>query len=258
MRLYLRFLGIHFRSSMEYKASFFLLGLATMIASLSGLLALTFLFMRFHTIGGYTFGEVLLCFSTIVMSFALSEIFFRGFDRFEQIIRGGTFDRMLLRPCSLIGQVLFEKIEWNRFSKVIEAAAVLAYAIPKSGVDWTWDKILVLTFMILGGVAMFAGVFILFAGICFYTLEGLEVLNILTNGTENFGHYPVSIYGKWMMRFYTYIIPLACIQYYPLQYLLGRSHSVLYAILPLVGFIFPIPCYCVWRIGLKHYKSNGS
>ena len=258
MKLYLRFMGIHFRSSMEYKASFFMLGIATMIASLGGLLSLTFLFMRFHTIAGYTFSQVLLCFSTIVMSFALSEVFFRGFDRFEQIIRGGTFDRMLLRPCSLIGQILFEKIEFNRLSKVIEAAVVLAYAIPRSGVIWTADKILVLIFMILGGVMMFAGMFLLFAGICFYTLEGLEVLNILTNGSENFGHYPVSVYGKWMLRFYTFIVPLACVQYYPLQYLLGRSDRSWYGLLPLAGFVFTIPCYCFWRFGLKHYKSNGS
>ena len=105
---------------------------------------------------------------------------------------------------------------------------------------------------------MFAGMFLLFAGICFYTLEGLEVLNILTNGSENFGHYPVSVYGKWMLRFYTFIVPLACVQYYPLQYLLGRSDRSWYGLLPLAGFVFTIPCYCFWRIGLKHYKSNGS
>ena len=59
------------------------------------------------------------------------------------------------------------------------------------------------------------------------------------------------------MLIVTFLIPYACIQYYPLLFLLGRGKDW-YAILPLAGFLFLIPCYALWRIGVRHYQSTGS
>ena len=71
-----------------------------------------------------------------------------------------------------------------------------------------------LIFMILGGIVLFAGVYLIFAGLCFFTLEGLEFINILTNGMREHGRYPLSIYGKGVLTFCTYIVPYALVQYY--------------------------------------------
>ena len=60
-----------------------------------------------------------------------------------------------------------------------------------------------LIFMILGGIVLFAGVYLIFAGLCFFTLEGLEFINILTDGMREHGRYPLSIYGKGVLTFCT-------------------------------------------------------
>ena len=56
----------------------------------------------------------------------------------------------------------------------------------------------------------------------------------------------------------TYVIPLALFQYYPLLYLIGRSDDIRLLFLPLAGFVFLLPCYAVFRLGLRKYKSTGS
>jgi ABC-2 type transport system permease protein len=120
--------------------------------------------------------------------------------------------------------------------------------------------------MIAGGAAVFTGVFILGATVCFFTLEGLEVINIFTDGGREFASYPLPVYGKWVRRFFTFIIPYGCMNYLPLMYLTGRAASspevssfpLLYMLTPLSGFLCIIPCVLVWKIGVRHYASTGS
>jgi ABC-2 type transport system permease protein len=105
---------------------------------------------------------------------------------------------------------------------------------------------------------VFFGLFLVYAAFSFFTVEGLEFMNIFTDGGREFGRYPYSIYGQGVLKFLTYVIPLALVQYYPLMYLLGREESMLYAFIPLLSIFFLLPCYGFFRIGLQKYKSTGS
>ncbi len=105
---------------------------------------------------------------------------------------------------------------------------------------------------------MFSGLFLIYAAICFFTLEGLEFMNILTDGAREYGKYPISIYGKRVLQFCTFVIPYALIQYYPICYILEKNSSWWYPFLPLLSAMFLIPCLCLWKFGVYHYKSTGS
>lgn len=83
-------------------------------------------------------------------------------------------------------------------------------------------------------------------------------MNIFTDGGREFGMYPFSIYGKSVLKFFTYVIPLALFQYYPFLYLIGVSKNKMYMVLPLIGMIFIVPCLILWKLGVRHYKSTGS
>ena len=155
-------------------------------------------------------------------------------------------------------QVLTSNLDISRLGRVFQAVLMLGYAIPASGIHWTADKILGLILMILGGIAVFTGLFILYAGISFFTLEGLEFMNIFLDGSREFGKYPLSIYGEGVLKLCTYVIPIALFQYYPLLYLIGRSENIGLIFLPLLGFLFILPCYGFFRYGLRKYQSAGS
>ena len=249
---------MHIKSQMQYKASFFFTTLGQFMTSFTGLLGVWFMFMRFHEIEGFVFEEVLLCFATVLMAFSLAETFGRGFDRFPQMIGNGEFDRVLVRPRSPIFQVLAGKMEFSRLGRVIQAILVFAYAIPKSGVIWTGDKILTLFLMVICGMVVFFSLFLIYAAFTFFTIEGLEFMNVFTDGGREFGRYPFVVYGKGVLMFLTFVIPLALFQYYPLLYLLGRETSIKYMLCPLLSLLFILPAYGLWRFGLHRYKSTGS
>ena len=54
--------------------------------------------------------------------------------------------------------------------------------------------------MILGGTVMFAALFGRYAGLSFFTTEGLEFMNVFTYGSRDHGAYPVSVYGREALR----------------------------------------------------------
>ena len=257
-KLYRRYLSIHVRSVMQYKASFWMTTVGQFLTSLNMLLGVYFMFRRFSSVKGYTFSEVLLCSSIMLMEYSLGECIARGFDTFPAMVRKGGFDRVMTRPRSAVLQVLGSNIELTRVGRMAMAVVMFVYGISHSGVHWNVGRVVTVIFMLIGGTALFCGIFLIYAALCFYTLDGLEFMNILTDGAREYGKYPVNLYGKRMLQFCTFAVPYALVQYYPLTYLIGRSDNLFTMFLPLLATVFLIPCYLLWRVGLRHYQSSGS
>lgn len=257
-RLYLHYASINIRCAMQYKASFFLSVIGQFLATFQAFLAIFFMFRRFSGVKGFTYNEVLLCFSLLLLEFSLAEMFARGFDSFSGTVRSGEFDRILVRPQNAMIQVLGSKFELTRIGRILQAIFMFIYGIKKCDVEWSISKVITIVFMLIGGTMIFTSLFLIYAALCFFTLEGLEFMNAFTDGAREFGAYPLGIYGKKMLLFTTVVIPYSLVQYYPLLYILGQRQSVLFMFLPLLSCWFFIPALLLWRFGVRHYKSSGS
>lgn len=256
--LYGKYASVCTQSVMQYKMSFLLMLLGRFLVSFGELAAVQFLFSGLEQIKGYTYGDVLLCFSAIQMSFTLAELFGNGFKAFSGMVRGGDFDRMMVRPRSLILQIMGTRFEIGRIGPLFTAVIMLVLGIKNSEVNWNVLTVWTLIMMILGGTLLFMGLFMLEASFCFFSVEDTSLMNVLTYGAKSHGKYPIDIYGKGVLRFCTFIVPYTLIQYYPLQFLLGRTERWELAFCPLGVAVFLAVCHFVWRFGVKHYKSCGS
>ncbi|MCI8391070.1 MAG: hypothetical protein HFI35_10405 [Roseburia sp.] len=258
MRLYLNYFLMELKSQMQYKTSFFLTMFGQFLTSFTTFFGIRFLFDRIYGIDDFTYGQVLLCFSVVMMSFSLGEMAGGGLAVFPDLLRGGELDRILVRPRSILLQVIMPNMDFSRLGLLAQAMIVLGAAVPASGVVWTLPNVLVLVLMVLCGSVVFFCLFLLFATAAFFTVQSLNFLDIFTYGMRDFGRYPLSVYGEGVLRFLTFVIPLALIQYYPLLYLLGRKDNALYALAPLFALLFVIPSVLFYRAGLRNYKSTGS
>ncbi len=258
LRLYKHYVSINIRSAMQYKTSFFLSASGQFLVSFNVFLGIFFMFQRFPQVKGFTYSQVLLCFSIVLLECSLAEMFVRGFDTFSGMVKTGSFDQILVRPRNEVLQVLGSKFELTRIGRLFQAIIMFIYGILNSEVQWSITKALTVVFMLIGGTAVFSGLFLIYAALCFFTLDGLEFINVLTDGAREFGKYPLEIYGRKLLLFTTVCIPYALIQYYPLLYILGRKNSIWYMLLPLLAVWFLLPCYGLWRFGVKRYKSSGS
>ncbi len=258
MTLYWKYAWMHIRSSMQYRLSFFISMYGQFINTLLTFVTIYLLFDRFGSLLDYSLGEVALCFGVVNVAFSLAECFARGFDRFDRLIVKGDFDRLLLRPRSLVLQVLGSEFELGRLGRILFSAAVLGYAVAALDTVWTAARAATVVFMVLGGVMIIAGLFILASTACFFTIQGLEFVNIFTYGGREMAGYPLPIYAKWMQRFFTYVIPFGTINYLPLHFVAGRVENPAYMLMPLLGALFIVPSIVIWYLGSRKYLSTGS
>ncbi len=258
VKLYLESLKLNIKSQLEYKASFIMNSISQFFVFFTYYFVIIALFNKFSNIKGFTVYEILLCFSIIHFGYSITETFFRGIDRFEDLIIDGSLDRFLVRPRGILFQVICQKIQLVKIFRVIQSLIIMFIALANLNITWNINKIIVLILMMIASILIFFGIFILTASYCFITVQGLEVKNILTDGGKNLAQYPISIYKKGMIFIFTFIIPYAFINYYPLLYFLDKKNNILYMFSPLLVFIFLIPCLLSFKIGLKHYSSTGS
>ncbi len=260
MKLYFKYLSILLRSQMQYRTSFILLSIGQFFVPFSIFISMYLLFQRFDHIGGWNLYEVALCYAIIHIGFSVSECFARGFDAFPSYVVKGEFDRILVRPRSTVLQVLGARFEFSRIGRFSQSIIVMIYALINLSIEWDFIKIITLLFMILSGVIIFTGVYMLGATLSFWTIQGIEAINIVTDGGREMSQYPLTIYKDWVKKFFTFIIPFGTVNYLPLMYILDKTNGndYFYMVIPLFGMLFIIPSLMIWKFGVKHYKSTGS
>ena len=264
IRLYGRYVRSSLRSQMQYVASFLLTSLGAFLATGIDFIALWALFARFKQVAGWRFGEVALFYGVIGVSFALADALTRGFDVFgEQFVKTGDFDRILVRPRSTVLQLLGYEFRATRIGRLAQAAVAWAIAARLTDIAWTWSTWATLIFAVAGGMALFSGILVLQATLAFWTVESLEIANTLTYGGVEAAQYPLDLYARWFRNFVTFVVPLACVSYFPVAAVLGRADRTgipleLVRLTPALGFVFLAIALWVWRLGVRHYTSTGS
>lgn len=258
MKLYLNSLALHLKSELEYRMNFIISFLSQILIFFTYYFVILALFSKFNNIKGFTLYEVLLCFSIIQFGFSFNEVFARGIDKFDKLIIEGGFDRLLLRPKNLILQVLCSDGDFVKVSRLIQSIIVLIIALINLKIEITFMKIICLILMLISSCVIFFGIFLLAASYCFITIQGLEVRNVFTDGGKHMAQYPIGVFKKGFVFFFTFIIPYAFVNYYPLLYFIGKKDNIIYAFSPLVVLLYLIPCFIVFYMGVKKYEGSGS
>jgi ABC-2 type transport system permease protein len=264
LRLYARYAAASVRSQMQYPASFLMLSTAQLLATGIEFLGLWALFARFGQIEGWRFGEVCVFYGVVNLAFAFADAGARGFDIFgTEYVRTGGFDRLLLRPRTTAFQLLGHELRLSRLGRLIEAATVFAIGAVLTHLAFTPAAVALLAWAMLGGMALFFGIMIVSATLAFWTVESLEIVNVISYGGVEAAQYPLNIYAAWLRDFLIFIVPIGCVAYFPVVAALGHPDPLgaptwFLAASPAAGFIFLAVTLWLWGFGVRRYTSTGS
>ncbi len=261
--LYRRMVAVSIRAQMQYRASFLLLSLGQAGVTVIEFFGIWALFDRFGRLPDWTLAEVAVFYGVVNVAFSFSDAVSRGFDLFGQDVRQGDFDRVLVRPRSSLLQVAGSRFAIHRIGRLIQGAVVLAVGLSQVESQMGPVEGLLLVFAIAGGAALFLGLVVLQATLAFWSTETLELMNTMTYGGVQTAQYPIAIYREAFRRFFTFVVPLACVAYFPVVAVLGRPDPLgspfwFQCVAPLAGFAFLFASFGVWQIGVRHYTSTGS
>jgi ABC-2 type transport system permease protein len=261
--LYVRLMGAQLRGQMQYRASFIAELIGNFMITALDFALVAILLVRFRAIGGWTLAEVVFLFGSSSISLALAELFVGSFDNFEQWVVRGDFDRVLQRPLPVVYQMITGSLALRRFGRMAQGAIALGIALVLLRPGWDVGHVLFFGVMLVGGAIFFMAIFILGATLSFWSPQSAELANIFTYGGQFMTSYPMHIYEAWMRSLFTFVIPMAFINYYPALYLLGKPDPV--GLPGWVPFLAPVVALLVfgvavrvWRFGVRHYQSTGS
>lgn len=198
------------------------------------------------------------------MSFGLAELFGAGIDAFDETIRRGEFDRVLLRPVGTLTQVVSSEFRLRRLGRITQGLLIFILALSLlHGLDWTASKVVILLLGVVSGALVFIAILLLGATLCFWTIQTTELTNILTYGGREMLSYPLTIYNQGLQRFFLFVVPLAFGTYIPTCYLLGISlpfglPAEIAFVGPLLALTFALIAGAIWHYGVHHYQSTGS
>lgn len=263
--LYIKLIIVQIRSQMEYRVSFWMELLSTAVLNGSYFLALALILERFGNIAGWTLGEVALIAGMAEMGFALMDLFFSGFDPgfFSELVRMGKLDQLLLRPVNISLQIFGSKFLIRRMGRFLEGLIIFIIGLSLTKIHWTIGKIVYLPVVLVSIVIGMGALFMAGATLIFWTVQPVEVVNVVTYGGNEIMSYPMTIYPRWIQRIFTYVFPLIFLNYLPALYFLDKPGFLNFPrftsfLAPAAAAAMIIAAYQFWKFGLRHYQSTGT
>ncbi|GAA3565987.1 ABC transporter permease [Kribbella ginsengisoli] len=251
------------RSSMVYPMSFLLNLVSTALITVGDFAAVLLMFSHIESFGGFSLAEMALLYGTTSAALGLADLLTGSIERVGQRIRTGELDVWLVRPAPAFIQAIADNFALRRLGRPLQATIILVLALTHLPLDWTVAKGIVLAVSILTGTIIFACIFVLGAAFQFISIDSAELANSFTYGGQQLTQYPLSIFGKNIVRAVTFVLPLAFVNYYPVLYVLGKPAplglpSWIGLLAPLVAVVMITVASLAWRGGLRRYRSTGS
>lgn len=260
---YFKLLKMVFKSNWQYKTNFLIGLLNQLFVILFEFIGMLSLFSKFGTLSDWSVTETFLLYGIVNFSFSFSEVFFRGFEsNIQDLIRGGQYDRYLLRPYSTLLQISAFNFQPVRFGRLLLATAVLLI-----GAFWNISStnmsmiLLYLPIVVLCGCFLYSGIYILVGSLTFIFNQYIEFTSIFVQGSVSLMQYPKNVFPRFIQTFFTYILPVSLISFYPVSLILGKYNNekmYFYLFSPSIGILFFVMSYFVFKMLERKYSSSGN
>lgn len=261
--VYRALLAAQVRSYTAYRASFLIDMATTAMVPLIDLAVVLSVFRVTRAIAGFSTAEVLVMFGISCFAFALADMAVGEIEKLRVYVRAGELDAVLVRPLSVLGQLLAGGFAFRRIGRLLVATVVLAVALHRVHVQLTPARAVLLLVAPVAGAVLFSAIFLGFATVAFWWIDSGEFANSFTYGGRDFTSYPVNVYGQVFRHIFAYGLGFAFVSYYPTLALLGRPDPLglpdwVAWSSPAVAVLAALLSAVIWRFGIRHYRSTGS
>jgi ABC-2 type transport system permease protein len=255
--------GTTLRARMEYRVDFALWILFGVVYHVAALAFVWVVVAQFRGLGDWSLEQVLFLAGLRLVAHAVFETAFGNLDIVGEMVRTGTFDRMLVRPVSPLLQVLLVEFRINGFGDLVIGLAIFLFVQPALHVVWTPLAFAYLALVIVGSVLLEAGIFLVIASVTFWIVHVESLVWWAGDIVNTFGNYPLSIFPQGARYVFTFVFPIGFLAFFPAAVFLGRAGEVPFSPLfaygaPLVGLAVFAAGLLVWQIGLNHHQSTGT
>lgn len=259
---YLAVLRSRIRSQRSYRTNFRIDLASSLLVGVVELAEVWVLFHSVHSLGGFTFAQILLVFGLADLGFTLADMVFGHCDNLTTYIRAGQLDVFYLRPQPLLAQLITSDITLRRLTRAAVGVVATVVALSINDIDWSASTIALLVLSLVSSVAIFAAMFVWAAGAQFFLINGAELTNAFVYGGRYAATQPASVWNAPLKVLFGFFFPMAFTAYLPALQILD---------LPGPAWLPPWLAWCAplaalwawamaalfWRVGVRHYQGGG-
>lgn len=251
------------RGEMQYRLNFLIEVLFDLVYQSVGFLFIWIVLGQFETFQGWTLRDVTLLYGVRLSAHGLWSFCFSRMILFDEMVRQGEYDRVLLRPMPAMLQLMFGGFRVAAFGDALGGIVLLGAGIMLADINWTVARVVFLIAAVIGG-AMLDGAFQLGpAALTFRFLDSSALRGFLENLATQYGGYPLSLFERKVRYALTFVLPLAFMAWVPATVLLNRTGELPFPgwlawCSPLVGpGLFGL-ALSLFRRESRQYQSAGS
>ncbi len=261
IRLYVQLVSASLRAQMQYKVDFLVSLFFDAILQSVDFALLAAIMLRFPEIAGWTIYEIGILYGMSWIAMSLYRTLAPELHDFEAYIIQGTFDSLLIRPWPTLMVLLSRNLELRKLGGALQGFVVFwistNHLLAAGRIGWT-DVLIMLGLAAIGTLIAFS-ISLATATFAFWIGRSDDLQTFTMFAPITASQYPLTVFPGWLKGLLSSILPVAFINFVPVQYLLGKGGSVWsLASSPIAACICLTVAYSFWRYGERHYHSTGS
>lgn len=255
-------LGSRVRAQLSYRVSFALTFLSATGIGVIEFSEIYVLLSAVPVFGGLDLAQAALVFALANLGFALADLVFGQLDSIPTLLRLGQLEALLVRPVSVMGQLVTSDFQLRRLGRALVSVVLLAVVLPLVAVDWTPARVYLLLVTPLVGCAIYGAMFAVAGGVQFWLVDGAELTSSFVYGGGYAGQVPGSVLPPVLRSVFTFVVPATLTGYAPALLLLGLPGPALLPAwlgwwAPLVAAWTWLLAALAWRSGVRHFTGAG-
>lgn len=241
---------------MEFRIDFITGFIFSFSSSLGTILLQFMIYTNTSGYPGWTFDQILLFQAMVLLITGIRDTIFGNVRIvFENELKSGNLDQILLFPVPSLGSVMVMGFQFNSLPMVFAGLFSLGYSIYRLQMTlqwWNWGLFLLL---VVVGIIFHMAIIIIHCSLAFRFIN-IEKMRELGDRLISFGSYPAEIFSGLTRMAYLIFVPIATFIYFPVQALLGRLNLIC-----LIGVGFSLATFFgaikFWDSQFKKYTGAG-
>jgi len=257
IRLFGALFSMSLRRSVTFRGDMLFEFAMTVVGAASSLAALSVVYTRTDTLGGWTPGEAIALLGAFQIVSGLRTAFVEpNIEWFGEQVKNGRFDVILAQPAPAIFLASLGTCAPLALVQVALGFGVVVFGIVHAGIAVTLTGILAWLALLMAATVIMWATRVLLAAVVFWAF-GLS-LDVVYDAIWQFARYPVQLYRPQLQLIFTYVFPVALVATVPVE-VLARGGGL--TAVPIAIAIAAAACTIaglVWRAGLRRYTSATS
>lgn len=247
-----------FKSRLAYRSDFIISMVGILAVNVSGFLSFWIMFQNFPTINGWTFNEMLFLYGFTLLSISADQLFFDNNWNLRFTLYSGDFIIYNLRPINTFFYFISSLFDTKGIGQLLFGTATLIYAWVQLGIPFSFF-ILIKFLVVLAASSLFMVAIINAAAASGFWIMNSGALLVFISRFKEYAKYPATIFTGVFKAFFTFIVPITFVAFYPSQFFLRPDAIPVYSYLTLpLGILFFYLSYKLWMVGARHYAGTGS